>query len=327
MYIDFHKYNYELVNQTERAQFIERDKEGYKNVLRKWIETNLESIVNRKWEIDEITYVSEVSDFIKLIREAESLFELGFYTSCIALVGVAAEDFTKYLAIKLGKPNYEHLTQYVRTQNLRNDGLINITIYDLLDRIRTIRNDCLHYNDNFKLKNESQLKSEAIEGLNNLKGVIKTILGISNSPNIKDYPKLITEIIENLTVNAKNFDETTMKIRNATSFILNFPIAFSPEQKIEDKTDYFVVKEIDIENFEITLTSVFLHPGLPVIVDLKDTDIEHVKNINLKEKNTVFASIYSEINSFGMTTNWNILNLLKIDNFSDIIHDLLKRKI
>jgi len=54
----------------------------------------------RKLEIEEIYYLKEIGDFIKLIREAESLYELGFFTSCIALVGVSAEDFSKYISLK-----------------------------------------------------------------------------------------------------------------------------------------------------------------------------------------------------------------------------------
>ena len=95
MYIDFHKYNYDLVDISDREEYIRRDKRAYHGILKKWIDDNLADITERKWEVEEIQYLSEVSDFIKLIREAETLYELGFYTSCIALVGVSAEDFSK----------------------------------------------------------------------------------------------------------------------------------------------------------------------------------------------------------------------------------------
>jgi len=107
MYIDFHKYNYDLVPADKRAEYVKRDKDSYKQVLQKWFGENLDDIVERKWEINEIHYLKNISDFIKLIREGEQLYELGFYTGCIALVGVASEDFLKYLAISLGKPQYE----------------------------------------------------------------------------------------------------------------------------------------------------------------------------------------------------------------------------
>ena len=57
MYIDFHKYNYELVSVDKKAEYIERDKNSYKQVLQKWFDQNLEEIVERKWEINEIHYL------------------------------------------------------------------------------------------------------------------------------------------------------------------------------------------------------------------------------------------------------------------------------
>ncbi|MDY6994631.1 MAG: hypothetical protein SVR94_18765, partial [Pseudomonadota bacterium] len=85
MYIDFHKYNYDLVPNEQQEEFEKRDKDAYENIINEWINDNVDDMIDRKWEIEEIQYLSETSDFIKLIREAESLYELGFYTSCIAL--------------------------------------------------------------------------------------------------------------------------------------------------------------------------------------------------------------------------------------------------
>jgi hypothetical protein len=136
MYIDFHKYNYDLVPADKKADYIKRDQESYKQVLQKWFNDNLENVVQRKWEINEIHYLKNISDFIKLIREGEQLYELGFFTGCIALVGVASEDFLKYLAISLGKPQYETQTQFNRLNNLLNDNLISSTTHTLLDNIR-----------------------------------------------------------------------------------------------------------------------------------------------------------------------------------------------
>ena len=173
MYIDFHKYNYNLVSEEKRSEYEKRDKESYKIVLQKWFDENLDEIIERKWEINEIHYLKNISDFIKLIREAEQLYELGFFTGSIALVGVASEDFLKFLAINLGKPEYENITQYNRLNNLKNDNLISESTHLLLDDIRSIRNDCLHYNQNFKQKSEADLKSDSLKALNNLKDTLK----------------------------------------------------------------------------------------------------------------------------------------------------------
>jgi hypothetical protein len=96
--------------------------------------------------------LKNISDFIKLIREAKQLYELGFFTGCIALVGVASEDFLKYLAITLGKPQYERLTQHNRLTNLKNDNLISTSTHSLLD---SIRNTVMTLDNYMKIKSAS----------------------------------------------------------------------------------------------------------------------------------------------------------------------------
>jgi hypothetical protein len=179
MYINFHKFNYQTVDKSDREQYEKRDKEAYKKVLKDWFDSNINSFVDRKWEIEEIHYLKEIGDFIKLIREAESIYELGFYTGCIALVGVSSEDFSKYLSIKHNRPL--HITdtytsgrrsgqeyavsQFNRLKLQLSDGIINQATYDLLDEIRGIRNDCLHYNQDFKQKAVVDIKADAIKSL------------------------------------------------------------------------------------------------------------------------------------------------------------------
>ena len=322
MYIDFHKYNYDLVPNQDKAKFEERDKAAYKKVLSKWIESKADEMTSRKWEIEEIEYLSEVSDFIKLIREGESLYELEFYTSCIALIGVSAEDFLKYLTVKLGKTQYENQTQFNRLNNLLSDGLISQDIYDLLDDIRKIRNDCLHYNQNFKQKDEAELKSGSIKVLNDLKSVLKTILGVANASSPNEYLDIIKELANPDSEDAKNFDEVKMKIRNASSHILKFPMAFEPERKIVVKEDFYLVREIDETNKETTISAVLYAVGAHVVVELTDELIDHINNLGIKENDTIYAVVYSQPNQFGMTEEWNFFHIRKEENFTEIFHDL-----
>ena len=60
MYIDFHKYNYSVVPLEKRAEYIKRDKDSYKQVLQKWFGDNVDDIVERKWEINEIHYLKNI---------------------------------------------------------------------------------------------------------------------------------------------------------------------------------------------------------------------------------------------------------------------------
>jgi len=307
MYIDFHKYNYNLVDPNERQAYESRDKEAYKVVLRKWLEDNIEQFVSRKWEIDEIHYLAEISDFIRLLREGEQLYELGFFTSCIALIGVSAEDFTKYLAVKLGKPQYESQTQYNRLENLKNDGLLPQATFQLLDDIRKVRNDCLHYNQNFKQKSETQLKQEAILVLNNLKMTLKNMLGIGNNFSLSGFTDIISEIGSEL--NAKNKEEMAAKVKNAVSHLLNIPIAFDPKENVRVRYGLFKIEEIDFDFHETTFAD--LSNGFPVILELPDEKKKIFTENHLKEGQTVFALIYSKIDQNGLTAVWNILDIKK----------------
>jgi hypothetical protein len=323
MYIDFHKYNYNLVPVDQRESFIKRDKQAYEKMLVKWIENKSAEITDRKWEIEEIEYLSEVSDFIKLIREAESLYELEFFTSCIALVGVSAEDFLKYLAIKLGKPQYESQTQFNRSNNLLTDGLITQDIFDLLDNIRIVRNNCLHYNQDFKTKNTIDLKTDALKVLNDLKSILKSILGVTTATTSTEFLDLIKELSNPESEDSRNFDEIKMKLRNASSHILKFPIAFEPSRNLVVKQDFFLVREIDFDMKETTITSVLYEMNATVIVELNDEIIEHIKKTGIKENDTIYASVFSQPNNLGMTEEWNFFDLRKEENFTEIFHDFL----
>lgn len=308
MYIDFHKYNYELVSVDKKAEYIERDKNSYKQVLQKWFDQNLEEIVERKWEINEIHYLKNISDFIKLIREGEQLYELGFYTGCIALIGVASEDFLKYLAISMGKPQYESLTQFNRLNNLKNDNLISNSTHSLLDNIRSIRNDCLHYNQNFKQKSTTDLKADAITALNNLKDTLKDILGDTSALSINDFTSIISGIGSGEDI--KNTDEIAVKVKNAVSHLLKFPIAFDPKTKVQVQTSIFSILEIDEDYDEITLID--HRHGIPVIVEFAKSERFYYQDKDFKENEVVAATLFSIIDQNGLTAEWKLLDINKI---------------
>lgn len=307
MYIDFHKYNYDLVPTDKQAEYKKRDKDSYKQILQKWFGDNVDNIIERKWEINEIHYLKNISDFIKLIREGEQLYELGFFTGCIALVGVASEDFLKYLAITLGKPQYESLTQYNRLNNLKNDNLISTSTHSLLDSIRNIRNDCLHYNLNFKQKTNAELKTDAVTALNNLKDTLKDILGDISAISANDFTSIITGIGSGDDI--KNTDEIAVKVKNAVSHLLKFPIAFDPRTKLQVRTSLYLIKEVD-ENFdEISLQD--FGNGLIAIVEYPESERTYYKDKNLQKNDKVVATLFSIIDQNGLTAEWRLLDIDK----------------
>lgn len=310
MYINFHKYNYNLLSSVEKIEYEVRDKNAYKEVLSKWFNENLNDFINRKWEIEEIHYLKQIGDFIKLLQEAENLYELGFYTSCIALIGVSAEDFSKYLSLQNNKN--EHITktgkngkttdvsQYNRLQLQLNENIISQNSYDLLDEIRSIRNDCLHYNQNFKQKPKNELKDDAIKVLNNLKIVLKQIIGNTVDPN--DFEILLDETFKQ--ENSRNFDELIWKHRNMFSHLLNFHIAQAPDVKIVNKFNIYEVTNLDDE--EIELTEINKKSFSLVWVDIDDKGKELIKKENISVGNIVIAKIYSNVDINGQTSLWFI---------------------
>lgn len=308
MYIDFHKYNYELVPEQQVNDYKNRDKESYKALLTKWFEDNLDNFVERKWEIEEIHYLKNISDFIKLVREAEQLFEFGFYTGCISLVGVSSEDFCRYLSVQLGKPQYESKTQFNRINNLKSDGLISEATHTLLDDIRKIRNDCLHYNQNFKQKDNEELKSDALTALNNLKKTLKNLIGEDEA----DYQADLTSVISGIGAgdDIRATEEIAIKVKNAVSHLLKFPIAFDPSSKIQIKTSAFEILEIDEDFDEISLKD--LSNQMIVIVEFPEQEREYYQNKELEEGNSVTATLMSVIDQNGLTAEWTILDIDKI---------------
>ncbi|XPV77949.1 MAG: DUF4145 domain-containing protein [Desulfovibrio sp.] len=318
MYADFGKYNYSLVPENERAQYVQRDKEAYRLVLKKWFEDNLDNIIQRKWEIDDITYLSNISDFIKLLEEAENLYELGFFTSCIALIGVSSEDFTKFLAIQLGHPKLESDNQYNRLKKLEEEQLISNSIHSNLDSIRKIRNDCLHYNNNFKQKEAKELKTDALEATNNFKLIIKELLAEpqSETEKIETLAKISESYAESLADNkthpVKNLDDMYYKMRNAFSTLFNFPIALSPEVKTIKKHGFFEVVEIDLDFEDQEVTLVNHSDGMIVSVDLLDKDKKILNSEKIQEGDSVQAIIISKISSRGISEVWHFLHLKKI---------------
>jgi hypothetical protein len=249
--------------------------------------------------------LKNISDFIKLIREGEQLYELGFFTGCIALVGVASEDFLKNLAISLGKPQYESQTQFNRLNNLLNDNLISTATHTLLDKIRQIRNDCLHYNQNFKQKSTDELKDDALTALNNLKDTLQSIIGGSNASDL-------ISVIEGIGAgdDIKNTDEIAIKVKNAVSHLLKFPLAFDPKTKTQVRTSIFTIKEIDESFDEISLED--LGNGLIDIVEYPEDERAYYQDKQLNENDTVIATLISVLDQNGLTAEWKLLDIDKI---------------
>lgn len=324
MYINFQKFNYSTVPQEEQGRYEKRDKEAYKEVLKDWFNSNLDNFVDRKWEIEEIYYLKEIGDFIKLIREAESLYELGFFTSCIALVGVSAEDFSKYISLKNNRPIHIidtytsgsrkgqsfDVSQFNRLQMQLSESIFNQYTYDLLDEIRRIRNDCLHYNQNFKQKSTNDLKTDALKVLNNLKSVLKDNIGTNVDPN--DFKEIMDELLK--SENNRGFEEIVWKQKNIFSHLFQFSTTQDPSVKQVIKTNFFKVTDLDDDEMELTELEGNLQAGINLcfFVDIDDIGKELISTNAIQKNDYVCAEIYSNVATDGQTREWFLKEIAKM---------------
>lgn len=310
MYINFHKFNYDIIEPDKRSDYEARDKKAYLKLLESWFVENNQEFVKRKWEIEEIHYLKEIDAFINLIREAECLYELGFFTSCIALVGVSAEDFSKYLSLKNSK--LEHITginkrgdtydvsQFNRLKLQLGDKIIFQSDYDLLECIRKTRNDCLHYNQEFKQKSQSQLKIDAITVLNNLKQVLKSLIGTKIDDS--DFMDLSNELMNQ--VDARNFEEIVWKQKNLFSHLLDFSTTQDPDIQKVVKRNIFKVIDLDKTEVDLQVLEAICGTNFRVIVDIDEKGRNLLKAKYVQVGDLIFAEVYSNVAYDGQTREW-----------------------
>lgn len=312
MYIDFHKYNYELIPESDRARYIARDKEAYKTALQKWFNDNVDAIVERKWELEEIFFIKEYVGFSGILKESENLFELGLFTSCIALACIVAEDFSRFLSIKAGNADLLDLSQFERLKEMLSRKIIVQDTYDKLDDIRTIRNDVLHYNEGFKLKSDEELKVDAFRVLTDLRRILQIHLGIKKGQmSSDDFIAIQMDLIEGLLTKSeyRGFIEMQFRLRNAVSQLFDIDLAFDPDVNELVRDGIF---EVLSEDFKDDVDLVDLNSNFPVCVDFDEKSKKMFKDLDIKKNDRLYAVIYSEIDSNGQSSCWKFINFRKV---------------
>ncbi|PMN74043.1 hypothetical protein [Enterovibrio norvegicus] len=317
-YFDCTKFDYNKFNIVETEALIERDKAAYKYSFQEWINSEIDNVVERKWEIENIGVVDETGDFIRLIKEAELTYSIGAYFSTIALVGVAGEDLCKYFAEKQGHQELTSQSQFERTKKLKELGVISASIHNKFDTIRKVRNNCLHFNDGFKSQKRDDLKVEAVNCINDLKSIYKELFSSLNGKYKLGY--LTTSIIEDFgrqmanqtsfgdTLNAEEF---TMKLRYFMASEFGKDIAIADSGSQVERVGLFSVVDIDLdEPMEIGLFDFSV--GQHVIVDLTHEDISRLQDQNINVKSNVMASLTSTTNHQGVTADWYLKNIYRI---------------
>ncbi|WP_066872184.1 DUF4145 domain-containing protein [Clostridium mediterraneense] len=302
MYIDFIKNNYLDIEEGRRSEYIERDKKVLGNLIRQRISNNIDEIVTRWYELEDIGCCLIEEKFLELLKEAECLFCFGYYTGTIAIVGIASEEVTKYIYAK-NNTIKDTLTQDKRLRNLKKKKIISDTTFRSLNKIRIIRNDCIHYNDNFKKLDEIELYSNAKAILVEYKKVLKEILDF-NELNTMEVPQRI------LGENKMSFEEFKYKYRNLIKKKENIDLQIEPSINRLVLTSLYKILEIDVESDifkEMTLYD--LEGGLVAVVDLTLPQVDKIKKMNLKEGNIILASVISTVSEIGITEEWQLLEL------------------
>jgi len=310
MYTDFTKFDYKKLNIDNYEELEKRDKEYYKNILLNWFQSNLDEIVNRRWDINDIGAIQEASDFIKLIKESEFSYSIAAYTSTIALIGIASEDLCRYFS-NLANHNFDNLSQFDRVNKLYELNLLNEEIKNNFHKIRKIRNDCLHYNQDFKSKDKIILKEDALTVINLLKSIYSSLFmkNISETDTLLNYNEIIEQLskevaYQNNLGDTLHQDEITLKLRNAFASFTGVDLSITKSEKYIERVSTFIIQEIDlqIEPNEMTLFDTIQNNS--IIIDLSHEDIEKIKNKNITENTHIIATIFSNTNELGMTAEW-----------------------
>lgn len=310
MYIDSKKFDYSKFSYPDSDRLVERDKSVLKDTYIKWIEDAVSEIVERQWEVDDVGVVEQSGDFVKLLKEAEFTYSLGAYTSTISLVGVCAEDLCRFFASFAGH-NLDSLTQFQRVNQLVSLGAITQDIADKFHIIRGLRNDCLHYNQGFKQKDDATLKVDALTALNSIKNIYGEILGVVDYTTV-DSTKLI-EIINKIAEEAAGsgvgklgVDEAMVRTRNVFASAFGVDLSMNNAGRSVYKTSIYSVEDIDAngEPFELSLKD--LSCGLVVIMDITNDELKKLREVEVCEGSIIAASLMSIPNNLEVTGVWRL---------------------
>lgn len=299
MYIDYLKQDYKDKSEDERKLYIERDKKCIGSIIREKIANDIDNIVERYYEFDDIGYIDINEKFLDLLKEAEQLYYFGYYVGTIALVGITAEEFCKYLVFSNNISDEEK--QLDRINLLANRGIISSVQKNDLHIIRKIRNRCMHYNVDFKNLPENDLKNHAYKMVSLFKKCLKPMakdadgseVFLNSSP--KEWTSIKDFVYRNRNVVCKQ-EKIDMQIRAGVEKLMF--------------TSYYYIGEIDINTEHFKEMTVFdLNCGLPAVIDLTLPQAERIKNLKIQEGNIILASFIATVAETGLTEEWQLLNI------------------
>lgn len=302
MYIDYLKNDYSDKTEQEKAQYIKRDKRHLGGLIQERITNDIDNIVDRWYELDDVGYIPENEKFLYLLKEAEQLYCFAYYTGTISIVGIAAEEYCRCLIKKYNITDVDK--QFERINKLADSNIFDEQMKSAFHRIRKIRNDCMHYNVSFKNLSDDQLKNYALEMIQ----LYKKCLSISSVNVSVNYDKLAEEMF---TSKEMTFREFVYRNRNIQKQVNNIDLQIDPKVNNLIFTSQYYVAEIDIETDVFKEMTLFdMERGtLPVVVDLTLSQADMIKALRLEQGNVIIATIISTVTSIGQTEEWHLLNI------------------
>lgn len=202
------------------------------------------------------------------------------------------------------------MSQHDRINRLSSLGLIDNATKTCFHDIRRLRNDCLHFNHGFKSKSESDLKGDAIDSINKLKRIYSAIIGATVCDQV-DATKLIA-IMETVVREgargdhdgAVNLDDAIIRTRNIFAQVTGVDLSMNLGHEQVLRFSRYTVKDVDLEWDPPELTLEDCMSGMPVIVDLSESDVAALKATPLSKGDVVVAALASVTNGLGMSAQW-----------------------
>lgn len=299
MYIDFIKNKYPDIPDIDRQAYIDRDKKALISIVQEKIAQNAEEIVERWYKLSDIGFLPQEEKFLDLLKEAEQLYSFGFYTGTIAVVGIACEEYCRYLVAKHKLADVN--TQEKRIDKLYQDGVITSDIKDALHTVRKLRNDCMHYNISFKQLDENELEQHAFDMIVQYKACLHPLAIKVDDRSEED---LIADFVK---AKKSNLREYLYKHRNILHQTKDINLQISPNVENMIFVSVYYIGEIDISEHFHEMTLIDLNNPYPVVVDLTLPQCEMIKNLKLKEGNLITATLTSAVSSIGQTEECVVL--------------------
>ena len=302
MYIDYLRNDYSDKGEQEKREYINRDKKHLAGLIQERITNDIDCIVDRWYELDDIGYIPENEKFLYLLKEAEQLYSFAYYTGTISIIGIAAEEYCRYLIRKYNITDVDK--QYDRINKLADNGKLTAEMKTTFHRIRSIRNDCMHYDDNFKNLDETQLKAYALEMVQ----LYKSCLLISVGHLDKSCDKVLEEMLASQEMTFKEF---IYRNRNIQRQVTGLDMQIDPKIKNLVFTSQYYIAEIDVATDafkEMTLLDMD-RGAMPLVVDLTLPQAEMIKKLKLERGHIIIATVMSNVTTLGQTEEWLLLNI------------------